>query len=74
MIADDEGVVRAGLRMILEAERDFEVVGEASDGDEAIEVVRRSRPDVALMDIRMPTSTGSQPRVLSRARARTRAS
>ena len=58
MIADDEGVVRAGLRMILEAEPDLEVVGEAADGGQAIEVVRRQRPDVALMDIRMPSLDG----------------
>jgi DNA-binding NarL/FixJ family response regulator len=58
VIADDEGVVRAGLRMILEAEPDLEVVGEAADGGQAIEVVRRHRPDVALMDIRMPSLDG----------------
>ena len=58
MIADDEGVVRAGLRMILEAEPDLEVAGEAADGAEAVDVVRRTRPDVALMDIRMPTLDG----------------
>jgi DNA-binding NarL/FixJ family response regulator len=57
-LADDEGVVRAGLRMILEAENDLEVAGEAADGAEAIEVVRRTRPDVALMDIRMPKLDG----------------
>ena len=57
-IADDEGVVRAGLRMILEAEGDFEVVGEAADGAQAVELVRRARPDVALMDIRMPAVDG----------------
>ena len=61
-IADDEGVVRAGLRMILEAEPDLEVAGEAADGAEAIEVVRRTRPDVALMDIRMPGTDGIQRR------------
>jgi DNA-binding NarL/FixJ family response regulator len=58
VIADDEGVVRAGLRMILEAEADLEVVGDAADGAEAVELVRRSRADVALMDIRMPTLDG----------------
>jgi DNA-binding NarL/FixJ family response regulator len=57
-IADDEGVVRAGLRMILEAEDDLQVAGEAADGAEAIEVVRRTKPDVALMDIRMPGTDG----------------
>ena len=44
MIADDEALVRAGLRMILEAEPDFEVVGEAADGGEAVDWPRRSRP------------------------------
>jgi DNA-binding NarL/FixJ family response regulator len=74
-IADDEGVVRAGLRMILEAEGDFEVAGEAADGAEAVELVRRAKPDVALMDIRMPgtdgisaartlTSTGTDTRIV----------
>ena len=57
-IADDEGVVRGGLRMILEAEEDLEVVGDAADGREAVELVRRARPDVALMDIRMPKLDG----------------
>ncbi len=50
--------MRAGLRMILEAEDDLEVAGEAADGAEAIEVVRRTKPDVALMDIRMPDVDG----------------
>lgn len=58
VIADDEGVVRAGLRMILEAEDDLEVAGEAADGGEAVDVVRLTRPDVALMDIRMPGTDG----------------
>jgi DNA-binding NarL/FixJ family response regulator len=58
VIADDEGVVRGGLRMILEAEADLEVVGDAADGREAIELIRRTRPDVALMDIRMPNLDG----------------
>ena len=57
-IADDEGVVRGGLRMILEAEDDLEVVGDAADGREAIELIRRTKPDVALMDIRMPNLDG----------------
>lgn len=58
LIVDDQGVVRAGLRMILEPADDIEVVAEAENGREAVEVARRLRPDVALMDIRMPLMDG----------------
>jgi DNA-binding NarL/FixJ family response regulator len=58
VVADDQAMVRAGLRMVLEAEPDLEVVGEASDGEEAVRVVQRSAPDVVLMDIRMPRLDG----------------
>ena len=57
-IADDEATVRAGLRMLVEAEPDLEVVGEAADGLEIVAVARRTKPDVVLMDIRMPRLDG----------------
>ena len=58
VIADDHRLVRAGLRALLEAEDDLEVVGEAADGVEAVELVRRVGADVVLMDIRMPGTDG----------------
>ncbi len=58
LIADDQALVRAGFRMILEAERDLRVLAEAKDGDEAVEAARRVRPDIVLMDIRMPKLDG----------------
>jgi DNA-binding NarL/FixJ family response regulator len=58
LIIDDEALVRAGLRMILESAGDITVVGEAGDGAEAIEAVARCQPDVVLMDIRMPRLDG----------------
>jgi DNA-binding NarL/FixJ family response regulator len=57
-IADDQQLVRAGLRMILEGETDFEVVGEAADGDEAVALAAREQPDVLLLDVRMPGPDG----------------
>jgi len=58
LLVDDQALVRAGFRMILDAEPDVDVVGEASDGREAIDQVRSLRPDVVLMDIRMPELDG----------------
>jgi DNA-binding NarL/FixJ family response regulator len=58
LIADDQAMVRAGFRMILEAEHDIEVVGEAKDGEEALAAARRMRPNVVVMDIRMPRLDG----------------
>jgi DNA-binding NarL/FixJ family response regulator len=75
LLADDQDLVREGLRMLLEAEEDMEVVGEAGDGKEALAEARRLDPDVLLMDVRMPeldgieatarlATTGSHARVL----------
>ena len=58
VVADDERLLRTGFRVILDAEPDIRVVGEAADGRSAIDVVRRRRPDVVLMDIRMPELDG----------------
>jgi DNA-binding NarL/FixJ family response regulator len=58
LIADDQALVRTGFRAILEAEHDMEVVGEAADGREAVEATGALRPDVVLMDIRMPNLDG----------------
>jgi DNA-binding NarL/FixJ family response regulator len=58
VIADDEQLVRSGLRLILESDQDIEVVGEAGDGAEALELARRLDPDVVLMDVQMPLMNG----------------
>jgi DNA-binding NarL/FixJ family response regulator len=58
LIADDQALVRAGFRMILEAQRDIAVVAEAVDGESAVRLARRFRPDVILMDVRMPGLDG----------------
>ena len=57
-IVDDQALVRSGLRMIVESQPDLAVVAEAGDGDEAVRVVRAERPDVVLMDVRMPRMDG----------------
>ncbi|WP_248960043.1 response regulator transcription factor [Sphaerisporangium perillae] len=58
VVADDQELVRAGFHMILDAQPDMEVIAEAADGAEAVSVARRLRPDVVLMDIRMPRMDG----------------
>lgn len=58
VVVDDQQMIRTGLRMVLETEPDFEVVGEAADGEAAVRLVARERPDVALMDVRMPGVDG----------------
>jgi DNA-binding NarL/FixJ family response regulator len=58
LIADDQAMVRTGFRMILEAESDIDVAGEAEDGERAVFEAKRLRPDVALMDVRMPNLDG----------------
>lgn len=60
LLADDESLIRAGLRAIVDAEPDMTVVGEAADGAEAVPQVNRLRPDVILMDVRMPAVDGIQ--------------
>jgi DNA-binding NarL/FixJ family response regulator len=58
ILADDHAVMRRGLRLVLEAQKDFEVVGEASDGREAVTLVETLKPDVAVLDITMPNMNG----------------
>jgi DNA-binding NarL/FixJ family response regulator len=58
LLADDQALVRAGFRALLDAQPDIEVVGEATDGVQAVELAQRARPDVVLMDIRMPRLDG----------------
>jgi DNA-binding NarL/FixJ family response regulator len=74
LIADDQALVRAGFRMVLEVEDDITVVGEAANGEQAIHSARRLKPDVVLMDIRMPELDGitATREIASRAGAKTR--
>ena len=70
LIADDDVLVRAGLRMMIESQEDLEVVGEAGDGAEAVEIAATLDPDVVLMDIRMPGTDGLEATRLITAAAR----
>jgi DNA-binding NarL/FixJ family response regulator/class 3 adenylate cyclase len=74
LIVDDQALVRAGFRMILDAEGDVDVVGESSNGLEAIDEVRRLRPDIVLMDVRMPELDGIEAtrRILAEGEAHTK--
>ncbi|WKZ37416.1 MAG: response regulator transcription factor [Anaerolineales bacterium] len=58
LIADDHLIIRQGLRLIIETENDFELIGEASDGNEALSLCKKLKPDVVLMDLRMPNMDG----------------
>jgi DNA-binding NarL/FixJ family response regulator len=58
LLADDQALLRSGLRMVIEEEPDMVIVGEAADGDEAVELTSRLDPDVVLMDVRMPVTDG----------------
>ena len=61
LIADDQSLIQRGFRMILEAEEDLQMVGEAENGEQAADLARRLTPDVVLMDIRMPGTDGIEP-------------
>ena len=60
LIADDHGIVRSGIRLLLERQPDIEVIGEAGDGAEARDLAVRERPDLAILDVKMPKLTGLQ--------------
>ena len=61
LLADDQALVRGGFSLILDSEADLRVVAKAEDGEQAVAEAIRTRPDVVLMDIRMPRLTGSPP-------------
>ena len=69
LIADDHGIVRGGLRLLLERQPDMQVVAEAADGIEAVAMALRARPDVCVLDVQMPRMTGLQATVEIRAHA-----
>ncbi|MEJ7824309.1 MAG: response regulator transcription factor [Solirubrobacteraceae bacterium] len=69
LIADDHGIVRGGIRLMLERQPDMQVVAEAADGLQAVELALRERPDICLLDVQMPGLTGLQATVEIRAQA-----
>jgi DNA-binding NarL/FixJ family response regulator len=69
LIADDHGIVRGGLKLLLDRQPDMEVVAEAADGVEAVELALRMRPDICVLDVAMPRMTGLQATVEIRAHA-----
>jgi DNA-binding NarL/FixJ family response regulator len=69
LIADDHGIVRGGLRVLLDRQPDMEVVGEAADGAEAVALALRERPDICVLDVSMPKMTGLQATVEIRSHA-----
>jgi YesN/AraC family two-component response regulator len=70
LIADDHGIVRSGVRLLLEREKGITVIGEAADGVEAREMAIRQRPDLAILDVKMPRLTAFRPRARSASRRR----
>jgi DNA-binding NarL/FixJ family response regulator len=58
VLADDQNVVRQGIKGLLELTKDIEVVGEAEDGNQAVAIIEKTKPDIALLDVRMPRATG----------------
>jgi DNA-binding NarL/FixJ family response regulator len=73
LVADDQALVRAGFRVLIDSAPDLEVVGEAADGSEAVLAVEATHPDVVLMDVRMPVTDGLEAtrRIMSSPRAKT---
>ncbi len=69
LVADDHGIMRGGLRLLLDRQPDMEVVAEAQDGIEAVELALRERPDICILDVSMPRMTGLQATVEIRAQA-----
>jgi DNA-binding NarL/FixJ family response regulator len=69
LVADDHGIMRSGLRLLLDRQPDMEVVAEAADGIEAVELALRERPDICILDVAMPRMTGLQATVEIRAHA-----